>query len=182
MLRDDLEQTRLEWLAESADDIEHESRQASDFLVDTNHDGKFIDFHSLRHTCGAWMAAAGVNPKTVQTVMRHSSITLTMDTYGHLFPGDEASAVNRMEGVFNQDGAQRQEQRAGCDHLQQDAKACDKRSARSTQEKSRKSMVSSDMCHSMRQRATPCEKKESAPARTRTLDPLIKSQLLCQLR
>lgn len=25
--------------------------------------------------------------------MRHSSITLTMDTYGHLFPGQEADTV-----------------------------------------------------------------------------------------
>ncbi len=32
----------------------------------------------------------------VQQVMRHQSITLTMDTYGHLFPGQEADAVDRM--------------------------------------------------------------------------------------
>ncbi|MBN2474708.1 MAG: hypothetical protein JXB62_08870, partial [Pirellulales bacterium] len=36
-----------------------------------------------------------VHPKTVQSVMRHSTITLTMDTYGHLFPGQEAEAVSR---------------------------------------------------------------------------------------
>ena len=28
--------------------------------------------------------------------MRHSTITLTMDTYGHLFPGDEAEAVDKL--------------------------------------------------------------------------------------
>ena len=57
---------------------------------------RVLDFHSLRHTCGAWLAMAGVHPKVVQPVMRHSSITLTMDTYGHLFPGQEADAVARM--------------------------------------------------------------------------------------
>ncbi len=38
----------------------------------------------------------GAHPKLVQTVMRHSSITLTMDTYGHLFPGQEAEAATNM--------------------------------------------------------------------------------------
>ena len=40
---------------------------------------------------------AGENPKTIQTVMRHSTITLTMDTYGHLFPAAESDAIARME-------------------------------------------------------------------------------------
>lgn len=53
------------------------------------------DFHGLRHTCGAWLAQAGAHPKVVQTIMRHSSITLTMDRYGHLFPGEASEAVAR---------------------------------------------------------------------------------------
>jgi integrase len=61
-----------------------------DFLSPTNHEGETLDFHCLRHTCGAWLAMTGVHPKVVQTVMRHSAITLTMDSYGHLFPGQEA--------------------------------------------------------------------------------------------
>jgi len=28
--------------------------------------------------------------------MRHSTITLTMDTYGHLFPGQEAETISRL--------------------------------------------------------------------------------------
>jgi len=35
--------------------------------------------------------------KMVQQVMRHQSITLTMDTYGHLFPGQETDAVGRLQ-------------------------------------------------------------------------------------
>ena len=91
MLRDDLAEARKQWLAEVTDDPqEYAQRQQSDFLTDTNHEGEVIDFHSLRHTCGAWLAMTGVYPKVVQQVMRHQSITLTMDTYGHLFPGQEA--------------------------------------------------------------------------------------------
>jgi hypothetical protein len=35
--------------------------------------------------------------------MRHSSITLTMDTYGHLFPGQEADAVAKLPSMFRSD-------------------------------------------------------------------------------
>ena len=42
----------------------------------------------------------GAHPKVVQTVMRHSSITLTMDTYGHLFPGQEADAVAKLRNIL----------------------------------------------------------------------------------
>ena len=42
----------------------------------------------------------GVYPKVVQQVMRHQSITLTMATYGHLFPGQEADAVGRMRQML----------------------------------------------------------------------------------
>lgn len=49
------------------------------------------------------MAMAGNHPKTVQAIMRHSSITLTMDTYGHLCPGQEADAVASLPSMFGSD-------------------------------------------------------------------------------
>ena len=39
------------------------------------------------------MIAAGVNAKALQTFMGHSSITVTLDRYGHLFPGSEEQAA-----------------------------------------------------------------------------------------
>ena len=39
------------------------------------------------------MIAAGVNPKALQTFMGHSSITVTLGRYGHLFPGSEGEAA-----------------------------------------------------------------------------------------
>jgi integrase len=36
------------------------------------------------------MIAAGVNAKALQRYMGHSSITVTLDRYGHLLPGNEA--------------------------------------------------------------------------------------------
>ena len=98
-----------------------------------------IDFHALRHTCGAWLAMAGVHPKIVQTVMRHSSITLTMDTYGHLFPGQEADAVAKLHALMAKrppgseavcgtpmsNGASAQAQRAGREMSQAGGTECD---------------------------------------------------------
>jgi len=55
--------------------------------------GRYTDFHSLRHTCGSLLAAAGVHPKVAQTIMRHSDINLTMSRYTHVFKGQESAAV-----------------------------------------------------------------------------------------
>jgi len=38
-----------------------------------------------------------VDVKTVQTVMRHSTPTLTLNTYGHLLDGAEAGAVQALK-------------------------------------------------------------------------------------
>lgn len=96
MLRADTADARRRWLEAAKDDPEeYQRRHQLDFLADVDHEGRRLDFHCLRYTCGAWLAMAGAHPKAVQTVMRHSTITLTMDTYGHLFPGQEAETVAR---------------------------------------------------------------------------------------
>lgn len=94
MLRFDLAAARTAWLLNAPD------RANSDFLLERNRDGEHLDFHALRHTCGAWLAMSGAHPKTIQTIMRHSTITLTMDTYGHLFPGQEADAINALSKLM----------------------------------------------------------------------------------
>ena len=51
-------------------------------------------FHDLRHTSVALAIAEGAHPKAIQTRMGHSSINVTLDRYGHLFPElDEAIAI-----------------------------------------------------------------------------------------
>jgi integrase len=50
-------------------------------------------FHDLRPTSVALAIAAGAHPKAIQSRMGHSSINVTLDRYGHLFPElDEAIA------------------------------------------------------------------------------------------
>jgi len=45
--------------------------------------------HDLRHTAVALWIAAGANPKEVAVRAGHTSVSFTLDRYGHLFPGSE---------------------------------------------------------------------------------------------
>jgi len=58
--------------------------------------GRVVDFHSLRHTAGSLLAASGAHPKVAQSIMRHSTIDLTMNRYSHLYAGQESRAVENL--------------------------------------------------------------------------------------
>jgi integrase len=45
-----------------------------------------IRIHDLRHTAVALAIRAGAHPKAIQARMGHSSISVTLDRYGHLYP------------------------------------------------------------------------------------------------
>ena len=100
MLREDLEVARQAWLDTKKDPQTRIEADASDFLQSVDSDNERIDFHSLRHTCATWLIHAGADVKTIQSVMRHADIKLTLDRYGHLFPGSEADAVARLRSAF----------------------------------------------------------------------------------
>ncbi len=53
------------------------------------------DFHALRHSYISGLIAAGVDPRTVQELARHSTITLTIDRYSHT---DEDRKRKALEG------------------------------------------------------------------------------------
>jgi integrase len=46
-----------------------------------------IGLHEARHSFASVLIASDENPKAVQDAMGHSSIKVTFDLYGHLFPG-----------------------------------------------------------------------------------------------
>lgn len=50
-----------------------------------------IPFQDLRHTYGALTMSMGVPPKFVQAQMGHSSMTLILETYGHLIPSSPSA-------------------------------------------------------------------------------------------
>ncbi|WHO73922.1 site-specific integrase [Rhizobium sp. BT03] len=68
---------------------------------------KYTGMHALRHFYASWCinrkedGGLGLTPKMVQERMGHSTIAMTMDTYGHLFPKDnDADELAAAEKAF----------------------------------------------------------------------------------
>jgi integrase len=59
-----------------------------------------LTLHECRHSYAAFMIAANVNAKALSTYMGHSTITITLDRYGHLLPGNEAHAANLLDTLL----------------------------------------------------------------------------------
>lgn len=55
-----------------------------------------LRFHDLRHTCAALLIAAGANPKDIADRLGHSSITVTVDVYGHRFESHDTALTERL--------------------------------------------------------------------------------------
>ncbi|SDA39117.1 Site-specific recombinase XerD [Butyrivibrio sp. INlla18] len=55
--------------------------------------------HVCRHTFCSNMAKSGMNPKTLQYIMGHSDISVTMNTYTHIGFDDAMEEMNRISGM-----------------------------------------------------------------------------------
>ncbi|MGF7163153.1 integrase [Rhodoligotrophos appendicifer] len=72
----------------------HEKQKAGDLPLILPPAAKYTGMHSLRHFYASWCinpkpAGLGLSAKVVQERLGHSSIVMTMDVYGHLFPSDD---------------------------------------------------------------------------------------------
>ena len=56
-----------------------------------------IRVHDLRHTAAALLVAEGAHPLVVKSHLGHSSIKVTMDVYGHLFPSEAEEVAHRLD-------------------------------------------------------------------------------------
>jgi len=70
-------------------------------------EAKYTGMHALRHFYASWCinrevdGGQGLPPKVVQERLGHSSIVMTMDTYGHLFArGDDANQLAAAEAAL----------------------------------------------------------------------------------
>jgi len=48
------------------------------------------------------MLASGAHPNTVQELLGHSSITLTLDTYSHVTPAMHEAAMEKMAQMIHE--------------------------------------------------------------------------------
>ena len=58
-----------------------------------------LRIHDLRHTCAALLVAQGAHPKAIQAHLGHSSIQVTLDLYGHLFPDEMDRLAERLDAA-----------------------------------------------------------------------------------
>lgn len=58
--------------------------------------GRVVDFHALRHSYITHLVMSGMNPKIVQKLARHSTITLTLDRYTHVEDEDIRKAIEKL--------------------------------------------------------------------------------------
>jgi integrase len=63
-----------------------------------------MGFYSMRHTFISNLARSGVSPKIAQSLARHSTIGLTMNTYTHIGLYDERAALDSLPELPVLDG------------------------------------------------------------------------------
>jgi integrase len=122
-----------------------------------------VRLHDLRHGAASLMLAGGVDVAVVSKRMGHSSVRLTVDTYSHLLDGVGRGAADAAEAMVRPRATTEAPATTGTP----DAPTLRPRSPENDE-------------------ATPSRRTKplvvrGAPSGTRTPNPLIKSQLLCQL-
>ena len=60
---------------------------------------RHIRVHDLRHTFASLLIQQGESLAYVKEQIGHHSIKITVDTYGHLVPGGNRAAVDKLDGL-----------------------------------------------------------------------------------
>ncbi|GAB3487525.1 tyrosine-type recombinase/integrase [Amycolatopsis cihanbeyliensis] len=128
-----------------------------------------ITLHGLRHGAATLALSAGVDMKVVQHMLRHSSITVTMDTYTNVAQEVAADAARKLAASIPRT-AVHPARALGLPSGQQRT-SMDSATMEGTTMNNTKPQVNTD-------EDLGCG---GAPSGTRTPNPLVKSQLLCRL-
>lgn len=59
----------------------------------------YADFHALRHTFVSSLVRSGVHPSVAKELARHSTITLTIDVYGHVETEKLRASRDTLSGI-----------------------------------------------------------------------------------
>lgn len=58
-----------------------------------------VRFHDLRHTAASLLLGEGVHPKVVASLLGHSTVQVTLDTYSHVTPGLARQATEALAAL-----------------------------------------------------------------------------------
>ena len=61
-----------------------------------------LRFHDLRHTTVALLVAQGAHPLAIKERLGHSSITVTLDQYGHLLPSLDEALTEGLDRTYRE--------------------------------------------------------------------------------
>ena len=100
MIKRDMAIARDIRLEETKTEEERAEREKSDFLKYIDSEGRYADFHALRHTFVTNLARADISPKVAQTLARHSDIRLTMDIYTHVDREQQVAAIESLPALI----------------------------------------------------------------------------------
>lgn len=95
MIRRDLAEARAKWLSEAQDAQQRTEREQSDFLAYRDSEGRYADFHALRHGYITMVGKMGVSAREHMDLARHSSYAMTA-RYSHSRAYDLAAAVQAL--------------------------------------------------------------------------------------
>ncbi len=125
-----------------------------------------IRLHDLRHGAATLALAAGADMKVVQHMLRHSSITVTMDTYTTVLPEVALAAAEATAKIIPRSAPRQLGRDSGSPPTIVDSPEPEEKlpENQNPQVENFSNLGS-----------------EGAPSGTRTPNPLVKSQLLCQL-
>jgi integrase len=60
-----------------------------------------VRFYDLRHTAASLLIREGASVKAVQRQLGHATASITLDTYGHLFPDELDALATRLENLHD---------------------------------------------------------------------------------
>jgi integrase len=80
-----------------------DTRDPADLAPDLQKRRKLLPslrFHDLRHSAATLLLAQGVHPRYIMELLGHSSISLTMNTYGHILEEMKKETARQADAIF----------------------------------------------------------------------------------
>ena len=69
--------------------------------IEVEDDPRRFGFHNLRHSLASFLVRIRTDPKTVQTLLRHSDVKMTLQFYSHAVSQDRMAAGKMLIAILS---------------------------------------------------------------------------------